>query len=104
MAKTRLGWGQPSEVLVYTIINRSKSHPNNEICYEFIFLDYFYILIRKQIWRLYTWETKSNLMKIIQYPSDILKLLHAQVALNLYSGKGTLLGINVIECIEKFKN
>ena len=23
-AKTRLGWGQPKEVLVYTIINRSK--------------------------------------------------------------------------------
>ena len=24
MAKTRLGWGQPKEVLVYTIIDRSK--------------------------------------------------------------------------------
>jgi hypothetical protein len=24
MAKTRLGWGQPKEVLVYTIFNRSK--------------------------------------------------------------------------------
>lgn len=34
MAKTRLGWGEPQKVLVYTIINRSKyiaSYSNNSI-------------------------------------------------------------------------